>query len=200
MRPKLSARFGNQGDFNTRSVYELKLDRYNQDVGASSAMVCCYILLTSSGCLERKREASWAAGGDGGTGQFHVLGSGLGGRLQQRCLGHQGRPIPGGRPTTVYDVTVASVSSSTSSVSRGEVVSVNVTTQNLGSTTETFNVNLRDDTDDRDITGLSVTLEPVRSSTLGLHWNTAGASGDAHWLTARADCPMTRIPATTQWL
>ena len=48
----------------------------------------------------------------------------------------------------VYDVTVTSVSLSTSSVSRGKVVSVNVTTQNLGSTTETFNVNLRDDTDD----------------------------------------------------
>ena len=133
--------------------------------------------------MERKREASWAAGGDGDTGQFHVLGSGLGGRLHSNTVA----VTRGGPPQQVYDVTVTSVSSSTSSVSQGEVVSVNVITQNLGSTAEIFNVNPRDDTNDRDITGLSVTLDIGQSFTLGLPWNTAGAPGDAHRLTARAD-------------
>lgn len=88
---------------------------------------------------------------------------------------------------TVNDVSVTNVSTSSTSVSQGDVVTVAVTAQNLGSATETFDVNLSDDTDSRAITTVSLSLEPGQSITLGLPWNTASASGNDHLLTASAD-------------
>lgn len=87
---------------------------------------------------------------------------------------------------TAHDVSVINVIASTSSVSQGDVVTVNVAAQNLGFTAVTFDMNLRDDTDRRDIASVSVTLEPSQTIILGLPWNTGGASGGAHLLTASA--------------
>ena len=74
----------------------------------------------------------------------------------------------------------------TSDVPSGTLLDVNVTTLNRGSVTDTFLLELTDDTDNRLIESLHVTIGPGREVTLGLLWNASGASSGDHTLTATA--------------
>ena len=74
----------------------------------------------------------------------------------------------------------------TSDVPSGTVLNVNVSVLNRGSVTDTILLSLFDDTDDRTITELDVTLDPGQDLLLGLSWDTSGASSGDHTLTATA--------------
>ena len=74
----------------------------------------------------------------------------------------------------------------TSDIPSGTLLGVNVTTLNRGSVLDTFLLELTDDTDNRLIDSLHVTIGPGEQVTLGLFWNTSGASSGDHTLTATA--------------
>jgi len=74
----------------------------------------------------------------------------------------------------------------TADVPSGTILKVKVTTQNRGSVTDTFVLDLKDNTDNRTIANLNVTVDPGDVLTLGLPWNTSGASSGDHTLTAKA--------------
>ena len=85
---------------------------------------------------------------------------------------HQAAPV-------TRDVAITSVAKDGSpfaAVVAGTIITVNVVAQNLGTAAETFPVQLRDETDDVDIITVSVTLAAGEQVTLGLPWDTTGAS------------------------
>lgn len=87
---------------------------------------------------------------------------------------------------TLHDVAVTDIQASSSSVSQGNVVSIDVTVQNLGTEVETFDLNLRDDTSSQEITTISLTLGPGQASTVGFPWDTSAASPGSHQISAVA--------------
>ena len=87
-------------------------------------------------------------------------------------------------PQTVRDVAVVDVQATSSSVLQGDSINIEVTVQNLGTTSETFTVSLRDDTDLETITQVTPTLGPGQTLAIGLLWDTSQASIGGHQLTA----------------
>ena len=60
----------------------------------------------------------------------------------------------------------------------GDMVTIKVTLANNGDNQETFDVTLRDDTDEKNITSQEITLAAGASETLDLTWDTTGFSTD----------------------
>lgn len=85
-----------------------------------------------------------------------------------------------------HDIAVTDIQSSSTSVLQGEIVNIDVTVQNQGTATETFDLDLRDDTDSQEVHSVELTLDSGQSLTIGFQWDTGTASPQAHTLTAVA--------------
>jgi hypothetical protein len=98
---------------------------------------------------------------------------------------------------TVHDVAITSIQiqGGGGPASQGDVLSLNVTVQNLGSVSETFTVSLHDDTDNQAINTISVTLNMGQTSTISFQWDTSNASPGAHSLTATASVASDQDPS-----
>ena len=67
---------------------------------------------------------------------------------------------------------------------RGEIVTVEVTVQNLGNARESFPLELRDSSDDSTLAEVRMTLDPQQVFSIGLTWDTANSAPQAHTLYA----------------
>jgi hypothetical protein len=85
-----------------------------------------------------------------------------------------------------HDITVTNIQGPGGSASPGEILNIDVTVRNLGTVPETFLVSIHDDTDNRDINTISLTLDLGQTVTIGFQWDTSNASPGAHLLTATA--------------
>ena len=94
-----------------------------------------------------------------------------------------------------HDVAITSVQAAVSSVNRGEVVKIDITAANLGTSQESFDIQLHDDTAGKVADSVGVTLEAGQILTLTLQWNTAGGSPGVHGLRAVADLVTDENPA-----
>ena len=94
-----------------------------------------------------------------------------------------------------HDVAITSVQAAVSSVNRGEVVKVDVTATNLGTSQESFEIQLRDETDGKEADSVGVTLEAAQILTLTLQWDASGASPGVHDLRAVAELVTDENPA-----
>ena len=95
---------------------------------------------------------------------------------------------------TRHDVSVTDIQPSSLSAAQGEVLTINVTIQNLGASNEIFLLLLRDDSDGRDITSVSIALQQGQTLALGLPWDTSQAAAGSHFLTASTDLASDQVP------
>lgn len=95
----------------------------------------------------------------------------------------------------IHDVAVSAISAP-SSVTAGDTAVIDVTVQNQGTSGESFNVVLRDDTAGASIGAKSISLAAATSTTISFAWDTSGASSGSHTLTATAG-PVTDETHTT---
>jgi parallel beta-helix repeat protein len=93
----------------------------------------------------------------------------------------------------VHDVAVIDVTVRPTTVTQGQIVYINVTVQNQGSFTESFNVKVYAD-ENKTVVGDEITigaqfvdsLQPGANVILGFEWNTTAAEG-SYWISAEAD-------------
>lgn len=104
------------------------------------------------------------------------------------------RSFPNSQQLT-HDIAITSVQAAVSSVNRGEVVKIDITAANLGTSQESFEIQLHDDTDGKEADSVGVTVEAGQISTLTLQWDTSGASPGTHDLRAIADLVTDENPA-----
>lgn len=86
----------------------------------------------------------------------------------------------------VHDVVVTSIQGPSGPAFQGDVLNIDVTVQNLGNVAETFPVSLHDDTDNKAVNTVSVTLDPGQTTSIVFQWDTSNASPGPHLLTATA--------------
>ncbi len=96
------------------------------------------------------------------------------------------RSSPNGQQLT-HDIAITSVQAAVSSAIRGEVVKIDITAVNLGTSQESFDIRLHDETDGKEADSVGVTVEAGQILALTLQWNTSGASPGVHDLSAIAD-------------
>jgi len=94
-----------------------------------------------------------------------------------------------------HDIAITSVQAAVSSVDRGEVVKIDITAANLGTSQESFEIQLHDETDGKEADAVGVTLEAGQILALTLQWDTSGASPGVHDLRAIADLVTDENPA-----
>ncbi len=104
------------------------------------------------------------------------------------------RSFPNSQQLT-HDIAIISVQAAVSSVNRGEVVKIDITAANLGTSQESFEIQLHDDTDGKEADSVGVTMATGQTLTLTLQWDTAGASPGTHDLRATADLVGDENPA-----
>jgi subtilisin family serine protease len=85
----------------------------------------------------------------------------------------------------IHDVAVSAISAP-SSVTAGDTDVIDITIQNQGTSGESFDVVLRDDTAGASIGTKSISLAAATSTTISFAWDTSGASSGSHTLTATA--------------
>ena len=95
------------------------------------------------------------------------------------------RSSPTGQQLT-HDIAITSFQAAVSSVNRGEVAKVDIIAANLGTSQESFQIQLRDETDGREADSVGVTVEAGQILALTLQWDTSGASPGVHDLRAVA--------------
>ena len=86
-----------------------------------------------------------------------------------------------------HDIAIIDVQTAVSSVNRGEVVKIDITAANLGTSEESFQIQLRDETDGKEADSVGVTVAAGQILALTLQWDTSGASPGIHALRAIAD-------------
>ena len=94
-----------------------------------------------------------------------------------------------------HDIAITSVQAAVSSVNRGEVVRIDITAANLGTSQESFEIQLQDETDGKVADSVGVTVEAGQILALTLQWDTSGASPGVHDLRAIADLITDENPA-----
>lgn len=90
------------------------------------------------------------------------------------------------QPVEVYDVAATAIVASPSSVVKGDLVLVDIAVENRGTSAETFDVVLTDDTASATIGAQPVSLAAGASTTVGFSWDTTGATVGNLTLTATA--------------
>ena len=90
---------------------------------------------------------------------------------------------------------LTSVRAAVSSVNRGEVVKIDIIAANLGTSQESFEIQLHDETDGKEADSVGVTVEAGQILALILQWDTSGASPGVHNLRAIADLVTDENPA-----
>ena len=113
-----------------------------------------------------------------GQGQAYPIGGGL--NNDNRV----GVGLPSISRQTTRDVGITGITSASYSVYRGEIVTVEVTVQNLGNARESFPLELRDSSDDSTLAEVRMTLDPQQVFSIGLTWDTANSAPQAHTLYA----------------
>ena len=86
-----------------------------------------------------------------------------------------------------HDIAITSVQAAVSSVNRGEVVKIDITAANLGTSQESFEIQLLDETDGKEADSVGVTVEAGQILALTLQWNTSAVSPGVHDLRGIAD-------------
>ena len=104
------------------------------------------------------------------------------------------RSSPNGQQLT-HDIAIVSVQAAVSSVDRGQVVKIDITAANLGTSQESFEIQSHDETDGREADSVGVTVEAGQILALTLRWDTSGASPGVHDLRATADLVTDENPA-----
>ncbi len=94
-----------------------------------------------------------------------------------------------------HDVAITSVQAAVSSVNRGEAVKFDITAANLGTSQESFEIRLHDETDGKEADSVGVTVEAGQILALTLQWDTSGASPGVHDLRAVAELAGDANPA-----
>ena len=110
------------------------------------------------------------------------------------------RSSPAGQQPT-HDIAITSFQSAVSSVNWGDVVKFDIIAANLGTSQESFEIQLHDDTDGKEADSVGVTVEAGQVLALTLQWDTTGASPGVHDLRATAvlatdENPANNSPAT----
>lgn len=85
---------------------------------------------------------------------------------------------------TAKDVGISNISPSSDVVYRGDSVTIDVAVQNLGDAREEFLLTLRHSDEDSTLATVRLGLDAGQEFTIGLNWDTANASPQAHTLTA----------------
>jgi hypothetical protein len=96
---------------------------------------------------------------------------------------------------TVHDVAVTNIQGPSGPVAQGDVLNINVSVQNLGDGPETFSVSLHDDTDNKPVNTIPMTLDPGQAALIGFQWDTSNASSGSHLLTATASAANDQNPS-----
>ena len=94
-----------------------------------------------------------------------------------------------------HDMAITEVQAAVSSVNRGGVVKFDITVANLGTSQETVEIRLHDETDGKEVDSIGVTVEPGQILDLTFSWDTSGASEGAHSLQATAELAGDENPA-----
>ncbi len=95
---------------------------------------------------------------------------------------------------TASDVGISSIIPSSEVVHRGDIVTIEVTVQNLGDALEDPLLTLRDRGEDSTLATVQLALDAGQEFTIGLTWDTANAAPQAHILTANIDLEGDRNP------
>ena len=104
------------------------------------------------------------------------------------------RASPNGQQLT-HDIAITGVQAAVSSVNRGEIVKVDIIAANLGTSQESFEIQLHDETDGQEADSVGVTVEAGQIIDLTLRWDTSAASPGVHDLRAIADLVTDENPA-----
>ena len=87
----------------------------------------------------------------------------------------------------IHDIAITRVQAAVSSVNRGQVVKIDITAANLGTSQESFEIQLHDETDGRGADSVGVTGDAGQIIALTLQWDTSGVSPVVHDLRATAE-------------
>jgi hypothetical protein len=129
---------------------------------------------------------------------FYDQGADLGGVDTLWALEDAGGPGGITNPSPIHDVAVVGVTPSATSVTQGQIVSINVSVKNKGDFSETFDVATYYDANT--IGTQAVSLAAGASKNLTFNWNTIGVPYGAHVIKATASIALEDYPADNSYV